>query len=496
MEENEKDLQRKNMMQFDATIFSRLVLNDLSSNKNGRAVLKKYKQSEIIDIIENYTLEKNQIKLREISRLLFAKSPQYRRLVRHFSDMALFSYVIEPCRNLEKLNVSKVTKQYEDISELAKVMSLRHEMQKVLRTIFIEDAFFGYVHKDKNSFYIQKIDPSIVKITHVDDSIYNFSIDMTHFYDDESKLESWGVEVKVKYRAWKSARDKNPKIDGFVELDAKNTICIKANEEFSHLFPPFAGSFDSIFDIDGFKKLRKDKEELGNYAIVTQELPMRKDSENNNDFLIDNKYMKFFHNSAVDSVPDNVGVITSPMKIEALKFDKDRVDNDGVGKATRDFWEGSGTSNLLFSSSANSAVGLASSIKSDEQIVFGVLAQINRWLNRYLKHQFKDLYFHINVLPVTEYNRKEMFDMYIQAGSYGYPVKSHIGAVAGLEPIVTTNMIYLENEILKLHEKFIPLMNSHVMSGDMMNADSKEAGSPKKDDNEIADETVRTRDKA
>jgi hypothetical protein len=492
LEENK--VERK--LVFDANNFARLVINELSSNKEGRSLLKKYKQSEVRDIIENYKLERNQVKLREISQLLFAKSSQYQRLLKHFSDMALFSYMIKPIKTIRKLNKNKVLKQYEEIGETVLSMALPHEMQRVLRTAFAEDVFYGYLHKDKKSFYIQKVDPSIAKITSVEDGIFNYSIDMSFFEKDESKLASWATEVQMKYREWKAMKAKNPKIGSFVELDAKNTICIKVNEEILEIFPPFAGTFDAIFDIEGFKQLRKDKEELGNYMIVTQELPMRKDSENNNDFMIDLKMMQYFHNMAIDTVPENVGVITSPMKMEALKFDRDRVDSDGVGKATRDFWNDTGTSQLLFSSDSSTSQGLLMSIKSDEEIVFAVLTQIERWLNRYLKFQFNDLMFNVDILHVTRYNQKEIFDMYMQAGQFGVPVKNRLSAVVGLDPIETMNMAYLENDLLKMHEEWIPLMSSHTMGEDAIAGQQSGAdGRPKKKASEISDETARGKDK-
>lgn len=490
----DKDIDKRNsMLVFNKLDFARLVTKELSTSKEGRAILKKYKQSEIREIIENYKQERNQIKLREISQLLLAKSPQYRRLVKHFADLVLFSYVIAPIKNIRKLNKNKVLKQYEEVGELLKMMSLKHEMKKLLRVAYVEDVFYGYIHKDKNSFYIQKVDASIAKITSVEDGVFNWSIDMSTFQKQEGKLVYWAKEIQVKYREWKSLKEKNPKISDFVELDPRNTICIKVNEEMDEIFPPFAGSFDAIFDIEGFKQLRKDKEELGNYAIVTQELPIRKDSEHNNDFVIDEDMMRYFHTLASDTVPENVGVITSPMKLETLKFDKDRVDSDGVGKATRDFWEGNGTTQALFSSDGSTSAGLAFSIKTDEELAFDVSTQINRWINRYLRYQFNDLMFNVDILRVTSFNQKEQFDMLLMAGQNGIPVKNRISAIVGLEPIETMNMAYLENDLLKMHEEFVPLQTSHTQSGDDLANTPK--GQPKKEPSELSDEGVKSRDK-
>ncbi|MFS0905796.1 hypothetical protein AB3N02_22495 [Priestia aryabhattai] len=491
-------------MVFTKQDFARLVINELSSSRVGRSFLKKYKQSEVREFVENYKLERNQRILREISQSLFARSPQYQRLLRYFSDMSLFAHIITPIKDIRKLNKGKVSKQYVEIGELLRLMNLRHEMTKVLRTAFLEDTFFGYVHRDKKSFYIQKIDASICKITSVED-VYNYSVDMSHFQKDEKILPTYPNEIQVKYKQWRALKDQNPTLEPWVELDAKNTICIKINEEMIENFPPFAGSFDAIFDIEAFKELRKDKEELGNYMVLTQQLPIRTDSEDNNDFAIDMDMMNYFHNMLADTVPDNIGVATSPMKIEALKFDKDRADSDGVAKSERDFWSGNGTSQLLFNADKSTSSGLLMSIKTDEEIVFGVLTQIERWVNRYLKFEYSDLMFNARILHVTHFNRDDMYKMYLETAQYGVPVKSHLSATVGLDPIEVMNMSFLENDMLKMHEEWVPLMSSHTMGAEGLEqgattktpgkSGNSAEGRPTKDKAKVSDETARSQDK-
>lgn len=482
--------QRSNMMSYAQANLTGMIMSDLSNNIDNRNVLKKYKQSEVREIIDNYTSEKNQIKLREISSVLFAKSPQYQRVVRHFRDMALFLYVITPSVDIKKLPKEQVLKEYTALAEKTKAMNIQHEMKKVLMTLFIEDTYFGYVHETDSSFYIQKVSPKIAKISSIEDGVFNYKIDMSYFKKDERRLNGWADEVVQKYAEWKRATKGDRKVDNYVELDSDNTICIKLNEEMPENFPLFAGTFDSIFDIEGFKKLRKDKEELGNYMLLSQELPMRKEGDNNNDFLIDHQMMMLFHNMAIDTVPDNVGVITSPMPIKPIKFDRDRADNDGVAKAERDAFSAFGTSQLLFNADKSTSQGLNLSIKTDEEIVYSIYKQIERWLNRRNKLKNFSKLFSISILPITVFNREDMFKMYMESGNAGFPVKNHIASTIGLEPIETMNLAYLENDLLKMNESFLPLLSAHTST-----AEDLEGGRPKKDASEISDETSRSQDK-
>src|SRR5437868_688825 len=121
-EQLQEDAKRANMMAFDKMEFSKLIINNLNKNQHGRRFLKKYTQEEVRDVIENYRVERNQWKLREISKTLYAKSPEYQRLIRYFSEMALFAHVITPIKDITKGSKSKVQKQYSDIGELVRKM--------------------------------------------------------------------------------------------------------------------------------------------------------------------------------------------------------------------------------------------------------------------------------------------------------------------------------------------------------------------------------------
>src|SRR5699024_5717237 len=143
--------------------FAKMVISDLQSSTSGRRVLKNYKQSEVREIVENFQLEANQEKLIEISKILYAKSPQYQRLIRYFGSMATFAHVISPTKNLLNYTKEEVLEQYDEFGELLRKMNLRHEMSQLMVSAFIEDVFYGYVHKSKDGFYIQKLDYNMCK---------------------------------------------------------------------------------------------------------------------------------------------------------------------------------------------------------------------------------------------------------------------------------------------------------------------------------------------
>ena len=476
-----------------------LLPKDTINSFGNNIKLTSYKQSEVRDIVKKFKTEANQKKIVDISQQLYATSTQYRRLINHFAGMLLYSPVITPVKDLKSMSGSpkKIKSQYQEIGELINKMDLSSTFRKQHRLGLIEDVVFGWVHETDESFFIQNFDYNICKLSSIEDGVFNFALDMSHFESDEDELQFMPKEVISIYKKWKRKRSRNSNISEWEELPSHKTFCIKISDEMLETFPFFAGVFDSIYDVEAFKQLRKDSAEMANYMAIVQKLPLRDKSTENNDFLLDAPMYQYFTSVAQQMVPENVGVFTTPMDIDTVQFDKKQAGDDGVEKATKDVWNDSGISSVLFNTEASSTTqGLSSSIKTDEELVFITLSQMKRWLNRYLKFKYgKNLMFNVDLLNITEFNQKEKYDMYIGAGQYGLPVKSHIASILGLKPIEVMSMAYLENDLLEMHKEFIPLQSSHTMSNDVNENESstrsESGGRDKLPENERSAETER-----
>ena len=57
-----------------------------------------------------------------------------------------------------------------------------------------------------------------------------------------------------------------------------------------------------------------------------------------------------------------------------------------------------------------------------------------------------------------------MHDRFMKDGQYGLPVRSAIMATAGYSPSDLENLQYLENTILELNKKEVPLTSSNTQS--------------------------------
>ena len=508
--------------------FARQSLNQLNLESTAISI-GEYNQSDIRDYIENYSNAESQEALLEISDILWVRSPHFRRLVQYFADMATFSYGIIPKDDIQVLesNTDSVREQYVELAKFAKNMNMKHEFRKVMLEAFKSDIFYGYVHYTEDDFYIQKMPREICAISSVEDGVFNYSVHMPTVEENIDVYKyTMPQEVIDLYNEWVGEQEnRNSRNDrggrgqqerrvqreeemvagDWKELGAENTICIKFDEgNYDIIIPPFASSFESVYEIDGYKASRRNRDQIDNYMMIYQRIPIRGDSESNNDFTIDYDSVEFFHEEIADSVPESVGVVTTPMELEPIEFQRDTVDIDNVAKAEKGFWSASGTSQALFSTENNTTQGINSSIATDEQIVFALLRQLQRWTNRFVKYAHGDTMFSIEILDVTYFNQEKYYKHLLELSQYGVPVKTLIPASVGIEPIEVVGLSHLENEVFGIHESWIPLQSTHTMSNKDREASSPSSGKdkptsptedtggrPREDIDNLSDESLR-----
>lgn len=518
----DKDGNRKSLIEFSGkrADFARHGINQLNLDSPALTI-GDYTQDDVKGYIEDYSSAESQTALMEISDILYIRSPHFRRLVQYFADMATFSYAIMPKEDIvTNISPDSVMDEYYRITSFARVLNIRHEFRKVALEVFKSDIFFGYAHYTEDDFYIQKMPRNACAISSVEDGVFNYSVHMPTI-DENIDVYKYTMpeEVITLYNEWlkeqqnssnsnrnnrntsggrggnttQTVKKEDEMVSGdWKELSAENTICIKFDENNWNInIPPFASTFDAVFEIDGYKASRRNRETIDNYMMIFQKIPMRSDAEENNDFTIDYDSVEFFHGELSESVPESVGVVTTPMELTPIEFAKDSVDIDNVAKSERDFWSASGTSQALFSTENNTTQGINMSINTDEQIVFALLRQLERWINRFTKHAFGETVFSIEILDVTYFNSEKFYKSMLELSQYGAPVKTIIPSAFGIEPVQVNGMAFLENEILKVHENWIPLQSSHTMSSTEVSPTDDTNGRPKENIEDLSDETLR-----
>ena len=131
------------------------------------------------------------------------------------------------------------------------------------------------------------------------------------------------------------------------------------------------------------------------------------------------------------------------------------------------------------------------------------------WLTYIVNDRFADnkISFSVEFLPTTIHNRKELMDVYLKGAQYGYS-KIYTGVAQGIKQSNLVSLLNLENDILGLSDKMIPLSSSYTQTNNenSKNSDGKsknttsgkdnnsEPGRPELSDSDKSDKTIANRD--
>jgi len=465
-----KEVEEKQEYEFkyyklDVSKLVQLMKKDLQATSEGSAFLSQYKKEDIIKYLQSPVTSGKII--RQISRLLYNLSPQYKRLIHYVSDMARYDYIININNNkIIELPKENILKKYLKTTKYVEDMNIKHEFSKITKTSFVEDVFYGYDYSTNYSYFIQPLNPDYCRLNGWADGVRTFQFNFSFFSNTKNQklLETYyAPEFKEKYDLY---REKGQEYR-WQELSVENSVCIKLNEELDYPIPFFASIFPDIFDLQDYKLLKKAKEELQNYVVLVAKIPYRKDADKANDFALHLDEAITFGNRAMQQLPDQVGFILSPYEdIKDIHLgDKNKIENNPVADAEKSFWNSSGVNQAIFNSDKITEESIRKSIVSDETIIFNLYRQYERWLNRKLKLSLDDN-FKVKILNTTEMNYGEVYKRLKEAASYGIPVKREVCGSLGMSPLEVQYSTTLENDILGLQDKFIPLTSANTLSPD------------------------------
>lgn len=461
---------------------NRLVMRDL--NGSGKSpTFYKYTKDQISTYLTNpYSYQKN---LRNAAIYLYAASSHFRRLIQYFVALSDLSYVIAPYRiDTSTAKASTLGKQYRRTLNMLSAMDIKNQFPKILTVCLREDTFFGTMWVTNDNVTIQQLPSDYCEIAVIEGNVLNVSFDFSYFDSNSEYLELYPPEFSSKYNLYKNDRTGMK----WQELDSPNSFAVKCNNDIlNYSVPPFVGIFREIYDLEDYRSLKLTKTELENYALLVMRLGINKDGEWEMDF---DKARDFYSN--LDGVlPEEVGAVLSPMPIDKISFEKSNTgDTDTIAEAEQNLFTAAGVSTLLFNNDKASSNALLLSIKADQALTYGIVKSIEGVVNRFIQSYSYGKNFKVTFLDVSPYNRREMGDQYLKATQYGFPMLSYFCASQGLSQADMDCMEFLENDILDLKSRFMPLQSSSTMSTNSSGSStdgSGEAGRPQKNDDDLSD---------
>jgi len=480
-------------------------VNDFLDGVTGRMqrsmnVPKKYSAKQTNTILEApYNYKDDLIRM---SMYFYIRSQEYKGIIEYKSSMLTYANTVYPYgiigKDFDKENYYKNLQFVDDYN-------LDSKLALTTKILVREDVYFAYEISDNSGkHYIWKRLPSeYCRIIGQDRfETYRIAFDMKYFVKYPEDLEKYPPEFKEKYNLWKGQTETKGKSkktnnlavvnkeDGYVELDGNKAIAFKFDESVDYVIPYYAGMFIDLIRLSELKDVEIINNVADNYKLLHQLVPMGKNGEED-DYLISGDFMKAFHSNLVETVPDGVGVATTPMKVEpiTLKGNVNSAQESITSKQVTNILTQSGTSSQLFNGSSTSALGLNKNIQVDENMMFKVLRQYEKFMNKRLYFYNKETYkTKINFLNHTHFNTEALFGNLLKAGQAGFNTEFEVNAVLEKSQIDFMNSGTLM-DILGIKDKMNPFKSSHVGDG------SEEENGGKKTETAITEDGLKSRDR-
>lgn len=437
----------------------------------------KYSKEQIRRFLSNPLVYERQI--REVSIYLAGSSSHYLRLATYLATMLTLDHLVIPT-NPPQQEDNGFNRVYSDVVKYIENYNIKHEINKILPVLLIEDSFFGYEQTNTHGTTIRRLPNNYCKIIGVEDGIFVFAFNFGYFQGREEILDSFPIHFRRLYhKAIKTGilwQELSPQ---------KGAVCFKLRDDLSYSFPLFAPIFEEIISLEQKKDREDEKEELENFKLLVQKIPFKKEPKSEKDFLMTLPSVKKFHNNIKSTLPKNVGLISTPMDIQDYSFEKKSGSSNkaNIPEAQEILFTSAGWSSSIFSSQNKTKTAQDNAMISDESLMFGLLRQLERFFNNRLYYLFKSPYdFNVMFLDITHFNRDREVNKYLKMAQFGYP-KSLVAVAMGFSQSQFLGLNTLENRLLKLEDKLVPLNSSHT-GGAAATVSSNEHGRPSNDTRE------------
>ena len=420
--------------------------------------------------------ERHGKKILRLSDYMYLKSGYYKRLIDYFVNQAVVNYTVDTrITNPAMMEVKsdKIKKDYIKFIAQSEKFNLGNEIHNILKRLYKNDVCYAFLVENKAEISYYYIDPMLCNISSlVNGNVYEFYINKRQI--NQAKRKNLPIELQTLI-------DTSADEDGRVFIPFEQSLCLKYNNDFLTPYPPFLMMIADILLIDEYKDLAKAQSINDAYKILTMKIPT-KDGE----ITLDDSLITTFTSIVLNTVQNNIGVITTPFDTATEEFSSSNADDrDTVSDAISWAFKNVGVSEALMSG-ASSGSELKLSITNDSADVFRIYRMIEDWVSLQMKLRgftYSSYEFVYKILDLTVFNRDDLRSAELQMAQNGLPNKSRLCAINGLSPSVMIGNSIVENQVLgDLFDSWQPMKTSYVMSGDS----SDEGGRPEIDDGDLS----------
>ena len=442
--------------------------------------IRDYTPEKIERIITSGSLAEQQA----LSRNFFYKDGYYKQIIIHYATLLKYAGLLIPNPSLgKKLSTSHISKRYYNAIDYVEKMNLPVFLTDCATRALIDGCYYGVVVQlDKQNFSVLDLPSGYCQTRYKDlngDDLIEFDVSYFNSIVDltakEQALASYPKFIRDAYKKWQKQKSSN----SWVIIPSDIGICFP----FFDGRPLFLSVIPASLEYDDAIQTERDRDAEEIRKILVQKIPHLQDGR-----------LLFEPDEAAEMHAGAVGMLKGNKNISVLTTyaDVDAVVSKTTGESTsktleqieKNIYAQAGVSGQIFSSTGSST--LDASIKNDIALMMYLANKFSRFITNSINRIYgnTNITFKYQILPVSIHNMDKFVDQSFKLSGSGYSYLLPVVAL-GLSQRDIVNLKELENDVLKLGEKLIPLSSSYTQSSD------NPTGRPKLDDSEKAEKTIK-----
>lgn len=470
-------------------------LRTVDLTKNSTIQFKTYSKDKLRNMLKNPASETNQKDLRRLSNFLYTVSHVYKRLIKFKAhQLPLRSWTAYPNVPIgEEPDESTIMTNYEKVCSYVKNMDMKSQALKIMTSLWLNDVYYGFCYGDpadkSKGFFIHTLDPDYCKICAQDfhGGVLHIAFDFSFFNgDNKFYLDVYDKVFRKLYRRYQ--KDSSLR---WQELPVERTACFKLNvENIMYPVPPLSGLFPDIIDLVDLREIQNLKDELEAYKLIVAKIDTIQGTKDVDDFAIDLDLANAFYEKMKSALPDNVALAMSPMDIQTVDFQSNTAnDTNIVNKAYENIINANGGI-VLNQNRITSSTAFKLALMFDTMDATDVVEQINAWLDLYLYNHLGDTGITVEFDNTSPFFIDDKIDKLLKVNQYSIPAKMQLSSLVIHNPVKERGMSYLENMLGITKTTW----NNPLISSNVQGAYDGNDGRPTKDDGDLSDEGIATRD--
>lgn len=474
----------KDFIQKYEAIMNPLLLRDVT--KSAARSISEITKESIVGYLKRPNSYEKQI--RNTSWYLITRSQVYQRIVNYYSTMfCLDARSIIPNYDFTKSKQSdaKILKSYYATANMLKAWNINNEFLKAIYTCFIQDVSYNVCYADNTGLFFLPLPADYCRIVaQFPSGDFQFAFNMRYFSSHSQYLEYWGEPFTKMYSNYERSGE------NWQIVPEESSACFKYRSyDWSTIIPPLSGIFGNIIDLLDAENVEAISQNQDIFKLIYIKLRTLANSNAADQWEVDpTTVVQYFNQMCTEALPSYTSATVVPGNDDLGVIDFSSNEKTGqanrVLNATKNVLNASGGAQVLNSATVSGSTAYKYSIIADSEFALAILPQIEGWFNRILPLKMSNPS-KVKFMHVTRFTRDDYRKEMLEYAQNSLPTKMSILSLNGYDPIDVLSMNYLEEDLLKLSEKFnSPLSTSYTQSGKNT-----------KDDSQLTDEGEASRDK-